>query len=199
MRYSGFSLVPDDGREGAVSASGALASPATFRAAQHGESHPVARGRRLRDGSRAAQQPHDARAPFGFSMCRSGSSTLRRRTSASSRSWVAPSSRAPGSRTACYQGRMQPRLLRDSRGHGRLQRRCRRPPRLGGLPRDYLGAPRLTAGGVADDLEALEVYLLIRRMPAFCLAMAIWSKTVSTPSKSGSRRPRRCPRVTMTP
>ena len=64
-----------------------------FRPTQHGESHPVARGRRLRDGSRAA--PTTARrqsAPSGFSMCPSGSSTSRRRTSASSRLWAAPSS-----------------------------------------------------------------------------------------------------------
>lgn len=36
-------------------------------------------------------------------------------------------------------------------------------------------------------------------MPAFCFAMAIWSITVSTPSRSGSSSPRLKPRVTMTP
>ncbi|MFR5090860.1 MAG: hypothetical protein ACLTDR_01580 [Adlercreutzia equolifaciens] len=59
-----FSLVPGDGREGAVSAFRRPGLARAFRAAQHGESHPVARGRRLRDGSRAAQQPHDAGAPL---------------------------------------------------------------------------------------------------------------------------------------
>ena len=69
--------------------------------------------------------------------------------------------RAPGSRTACYQGRVQPRLLRDPHGLRRLQGRRRRSPRLGDFPRDYLGASRLAAGGVADDLKALEVHLLV--------------------------------------
>ncbi len=60
-----------------------------------------------------------------------------------------------------------------------------------------VAARRRRCGGRPQ--AAREVHLLVWRMPAFCLAMAIWSKTVSTPSKSGSRRPRRCPRVTMTP
>ncbi len=134
MRYSGFFARPGRRPRRRRERFGRPGLARAFRAAQHGESHPVARGRRLRDGSRAAQQPHDAGAPLR-AFPRAGATLPHQEGEHRPHRDHGPRHppHAPGSRTACYQGRVQPRLLRDSRGHGRLQRRRRRPPRLGEL------------------------------------------------------------------